>query len=272
MRLNRALFYVFLILFVTSIFFAVDIDSSHVMSRVATSLITGSLVGLLSTIINYIHARREFFLKIFRSAMELEYELERELIEAKIKVKNIEELGKDYMINSAVRPTDEEIKAEYSKETPYDKYRIKFDDRDYVPLFFCRKTSRVLEEIFNYANNGLAQIFMLSHLKDSFVCLQEGYFSDKEEEKIVIGDKDSFYEYIVKNMYDWRDYIGYCMRKLWKLMLSLQKSLKPFGVGYRYSDIEILSKSTEKLLTDIPDRNPIEERLEEYEKEYNNSI
>ena len=56
MRLHRALFYILLAIFIAGIFLAVFVDPSKVMSRVATGLVTGAFVGLLSTVVNYAYA------------------------------------------------------------------------------------------------------------------------------------------------------------------------------------------------------------------------
>lgn len=58
MRLHRALFYFLLAIFIAGILLAVFVDPSKVMSRVATGLVTGSFVGLLSTVVNYAYAKR----------------------------------------------------------------------------------------------------------------------------------------------------------------------------------------------------------------------
>lgn len=58
MRLHRALFYFLLAIFIAGILLAVFVDPSKVMSRVATGLVTGAFVGLLSTVVNYAYAKR----------------------------------------------------------------------------------------------------------------------------------------------------------------------------------------------------------------------
>lgn len=220
MRLHRALFYILLTIFVAGMLMAIFVDPSKVMSRIATGLITGSFVGLISTIVNY-----------------------------------------SYLIDSAKPFTEDDAKKLHENQHKFDKYRIKLDDAPYAPLFFSKDTVSVLDKLYNFTHSNVFMIFSYSSLKDSFVCLQEGHFMDEEEERIAIGNKDDFFDYIVQNMYNWRDYTAHCQRRLVDILVAIQQSLKPFNVGKGYDEIpKMLSDLVAMDLKDIPNRNPMDEK------------
>lgn len=261
MRLYRSLFYVLMVLFVSGVVLIVTADPSRVMSRIAIGMITGSFVGILTTFVNYIHAKQSYFEDLYKNALDLYFDLQYELVNAKLKVEDIETNDKQFLIDTAISPKVNDVEIGNIKDKSYNKYYTKFDSYAYVSLLFGRKVIRILEKLDDFVSIELKYVSSYSCLKDSFVCLQDGHFSCIEEEELCMGDKDSFYDYIVKNMYDWRDYTYYCIRRLWELMVSLENSLKPFSVGQGYKGMPAeMLKSTESVFSDLPKRNPVEER------------
>lgn len=261
MRLHRALFYILLTIFVAGMLMAIFVDPSKVMSRIATGLITGSFVGLISTIVNYSYAWQTYFRNLYNSIFEFYEDLGNELIHAKVEVSYIESFSKQYLIDSAKPFTEDDAKKLHENQHKFDKYRIKLDDAPYAPLFFSKDTVSVLDELYNFTHSNVFMIFSYSSLKDSFVCLQECHFMDEEEERIAIGNKDDFFDYIVQNMYNWRDYTAHCQRRLVDILVAIQQSLKPFNVGKGYDEIpKMLSDLVAMDLKDIPNRNPMDEK------------
>ena len=268
MRLHRALFYFLLAIFIAGILLAVFVDPSKVMSRVATGLVTGSFVGLLSTVVNYAYAWQKYFSELFSHAFELFNDLEHELVRARVEVEHVETFSKESLIKNAKSNTPEDIEKGENEIYKFDKYRIVFDDTPYAPLFFSKKTVAALDDLYRFVGFELRAISMFKAPKDMFVCLQDGHFSDKEEEKIYIGDRDEFFDFIVQHIYDWRDFTAHCMRRLGSLLVAVQTSLKPFNIAEEHRMTpKLLSDLAAKQLKDIPDRNPMEEKAKEMEEE-----
>lgn len=69
-----------------SVLMVVIIDPSCVMSGIATGLITGSFVALVSSVVNYVYAWQQFMNKYFENAMQLYHELENDLIQSEVKI------------------------------------------------------------------------------------------------------------------------------------------------------------------------------------------
>ena len=267
MRLHRTLFYLLLIIFVGSILMAVFIDPSCVMSGIATGLITGSFVALVSSIVNYVYAWQQFMNKYFENAMQLYHELENDLIQSEVKIEYFNKNDKQFLIDNAPQHTVEELEKEFQKDRRYEKYRIMLDYAPYASLLFRKHTLAVLDKIDRYVF-GLGMIPSFGRTSTLLVGLQEGHFSSKEEEEIAIGDRDSFFEYIVQSATDWRDYTAYCMRQLVSLLFELQKSLRPLDVSEDYRELpKILSIMAESHLKGLPDRNPVKEQVDGLEKE-----
>ena len=267
MRLHRTLFYLLLIIFVGSILMAVFIDPSCVMSGIATGLITGSFVALVSSIVNYVYAWQQFMNKYFENAMQLYHELENDLIQSEVKIEYFNKNDKQFLIDNAPQHTVEELEKEFQKDRRYEKYRVMFDYAPYASLFFRKRTLAVLDKIDRYVF-GLGMIPSFGRTSTLLVGLQEGHFSSKEEEETAIGDRDSFFEYIVQSATDWRDYTAHCMRQLVLLLSELQKSLRPLDVSEDYRELpKILSIMAESHLKGLPDRNPVKEQVDGLEKE-----
>ena len=267
MRLHRTLFYLLLIIFVLSILMVVFIDPSCVMSGIATGLITGSFVALVSSVVNYVYAWQQFMNKYFENAMQLYHELENDLIQSEVKIEYFNKNDKQFLIDNAPQHTIEELEKEFQKDRRYEKYRVMFDYAPYASLFFRKRTLVILEKIDKYVF-GLGMIPSFGRTSTLLVGLQEGHFSSKEEEEIVIGDKDTFFDYIVQSATDWRDYTAYCMRQLVSLLSELQKSLRPLDVSEDYRELpKILSIMAESHLKGLPDRNPVKEQVDGFEKE-----
>ena len=267
MRLHRTLFYLLLIIFVGSILMAVFIDPSCVMSGIATGLITGSFVALVSSVVNYVYAWQQFMNKYFENAMQLYHELENDLIQSEVKIEYFNKNDKQFLIDNAPQHTVEELEKEFQKDRRYEKYRIMLDYAPYASLLFRKHTLAVLDKIDRYVF-GLGMIPGFGRTSTLLVGLQEGHFSSKEEEEIAIGDRDSFFEYIVQSATDWRDYTAYCMRQLVSLLFELQKSLRPLDVSEDYRELpKILSIMAESHLKGLPDRNPVKEQVDGLEKE-----
>lgn len=267
MRLHRTLFYLLLLIFVVSILMVVFIDSSCVMSGVATGLITGSFVALVSTVVNYVYAWQQFMNKYFENAMQLYHELENDLIQSEVKIEYFNKNDKQFLIDNAPQHTMEELEKEFQKDRRYEKYRVMFDYAPYASLFFRKRTLAVLDKIDRYVF-GLGMIPSFGRTSTLLVGLQEGHFSSKEEEEIAIGDRDSFFDYIVQSATDWRDYTAHCMRQLVSLLSELQKSLRPLDVSEDYRELpKILSIMAESHLKGLPGRNPVKEHVDDFEKE-----
>ena len=266
MRLHRALFYILLAIFVGGVLLAIFIDPTSVMSRIATGLITGALVGLLSTIVNYAYAWQTYFSGLFSHAFELYNDLEEELAHASVAVENIETFSKDTLIKNAQCLTPEIAEKKEKEDHKYDKYKVIFDDAPYAPLFFSKKTAVTLDDLKDFVYFELVAISMFRSTKDSFVCLQDGHFSSKEEEELFIGDKDEFFDFIVRQIYNWRDYTAHCMRRFTSLLLDVRNSMKPLNItGEHRETARILNDLVALDLKGIPDRNPLEEKTDKFE-------
>lgn len=265
MRVHKTLFYLMLLVFVAGIIVASIVEFSTVPSRIATGLISGALVGLLSTLVNYLYSWQSFFKGVFDNIFALFKELENELTEAQSNVELVNTLDKQTIINMAKPPAIEELNSKKLRERKYDDYRLKFDHSSYVPFFrSSNKTKAVLDELF-YLVHDLGKIETYSIMKEMFVCLQEGHFSSEEEEKLCVGDdRDAFFDNILQSINDWRDYTGYMIRKLCATTLKLQHSLKPFILGEDYKELPlIMNAMAEGYLKGVPNRNPMDDARED---------
>lgn len=260
MRLYKTLFYFLLLVFVTGIVVAIRVEFSTVASRIATGLISGAMVGLLSSLVNYYYAWQSFIGGIYDSAFELSNELQHEVIEAKDTIEIIEKEDKQMAISwliSLARRIEKYEDEKNPKNTKYTQYRVKFDYSKYAPMFPFGKTKRALDALNNQAGN-LLKITSYKEMSRLSLCLEEGHFSSEEEELETIGDRDEFYKFIVQNMYDWRDYTACMIRELCYNVKGLQTTIRPYILGKDYKELpNILFGMKNITLKDLPERNPL---------------
>lgn len=58
------------------------------------------------------------------------------------------------------------------------------------------------------------------------------------------------------------------MRQLGNLLVAVQRSLRPLGIGKDFKEMpEMLCALAAEYLKDIPDRNPVEEEIKEMKEE-----
>lgn len=275
MRLHRTLFYFLLVVFVTGIFVASSVEFSTVASRIATGLISGALVGLLSSLVNYYYAWQSFIGGIYDNVFELYTDLQHEVIDAKSVVEQIENSDQQTAVSwltSLARRIDKYEDEKNPKDTKYTKYRVKFDYSKFAPLFPFSKTGEALESLRTQVSN-LGMILSYKEIARLSACLEKGHFPNKEMEEETIGDRDEFYNFIVQNMYKWRDYTACMMRELCINIVKMQSTIRPFILGKDYKELpNILCGMKDKCLKGLPVRNPLDEASDREENEKTSAI
>lgn len=270
MRLHRTLFYLMIAVFVVGVIVACTVEFSTVPSRIATGLISGAMVGMLSSLVNYYYAWQTYIGGIYDSTFELFSELEHEMIDARDTVEHIEEGDQQNAIlwlTSMARITGKFDDEKNPRHTRYRKYIAKFNCAQFAPLFPFGKTKDALEQL-SFQMLDLGKITTYRDMCRLSLCLEEGHFASEEEEQETIGDREEFYDFIVQNMIDWRDYTACMMRDLCNNIKGLQTSIRPFILGKDYKDLpSMLLGLKEKHLENLPVRNPLCEKKEEKENE-----
>ena len=182
---------------------------SSVWSRIATGLITGSFVGLVNTLTNYFHTRQVFFEKMALSLLDVEFKLGEDYIHAKTRNSFIADMSKNQMINYAA--VHEGIKDTVAKSEKmhkrYQEFASKFDFEAYVPLipWKRKKTMKVLETMDELISSELVHLYGDYRFCFDFTLLSSP--ASKEEQQMVIGDPDEFYDHVIEENKDYQDLI-----------------------------------------------------------------
>lgn len=243
MKLFARLFYILFGVFVIGIVAVCLVDPTSVWSRIATGLITGSFVGLVNTLTNYFHARQEFFEKMALSLLNVEFALGEDYIHAKSRNAFISEMSKKQMIKYAAENEhlEDTVAKSEKMHKRYQELASKFDFEAYVPLipWTRKKTVKVLEAMDNLISFDLVQLYGDYRLCFDFKLLSSP--ASKEEQQLVIGDPDEFYESVVQENKDYQDLIAFNLNSLADLTESLSAR-----VG------SILSKTHRDILSHLP--------------------
>lgn len=243
MKLFARLFYILFGVFVIGIVAVSLVDPTSVWSRIATGLITGSFVGLVNTLTNYFHARQEFFEKMALSLLNVEFALGEDYIHAKSRNAFISEMSKKQMIKYAAENEhlEDTVAKSEKMHKRYQELASKFDFEAYVPLipWTRKKTVKVLEAMDNLISFDLVQLYGDYRLCFDFKLLSSP--ASKEEQQLVIGDPDEFYESVVQENKDYQDLIAFYLNSLADLTESLSPKVS-----------RILSKTDRDILSHLP--------------------
>ena len=243
MKLFARLFCILFGVFVIGFVAVCLVEPSSVWSRIATGLITGSFVGLINTLTNYFHARQVFFEKMALSLLDVEFKLGDDYMDAKSRNAFITGMSKEKMIKYAAEHEgikDTVVKSEKMHKR-YQELASKFDFEAYVPLipWTKRNTMKVLEAMDNLISFDLVQLYVDYRLCFDFKLLSSP--ASKEEQLLVIGDPDEFFESVVRENKDYQDLIAFNLNSL----ADLTESLLPRVSG-------ILSKTDRDILSNLP--------------------
>ena len=271
MKLYTRLFYVLFGVFVIGIVTVCLVDPSSVWSRIATGLVTGSFVGLVNTLTNYFHARQEFFEKMARSLLDVEFNLGEDYIHAKTRNSFIADMSKKQMIKYAAENEhlEDTIAKSEKMHKRYQELASKFDFEAYIPLipWTRRNIIKILEVMDNLISFDLAHLYRDYRFCFDFTLLSSP--ASKEEQQMVIGDPDEFFESVVQENKDYQDLIAFNLNSLADLTESLSPMMK--GVVSKMH-MEILSKMPFSIrdvyLRDAVIRDVRSERAAEVDKEW----
>ena len=243
MKLFARLFYILFGVFVIGIVAVCLVDPTSVWSRIATGLITGSFVGLVNSLTNYFHARQEFFEKMALSLLNVEFALGEDYIHAKSRNAFISEMSKKQMIKYAAENEhlEDTVAKSEKMHKRYQELASKFDFEAYVPLipWTRKKTVKVLEAMDDLISYELVHLYGNYRLCFDFTLLSSP--ASKEEQQMVIGDPDEFFESVVQENKDYQDLIAFNLNSLADLTESLSPKVS-----------RILSKTDRDILSHLP--------------------
>lgn len=224
MRLSRSLFYFLILIFASGVVLICLADSSSVWSRIATGLITGSFVGAVNTLVNYLHHRKEFFEKYSQNSMDVVHALRDDFWNAKKRLEYIQTASREEII---LRDSKEyELRAKEAKEfhKKYGEFLKELSSDPYAPLFWLKnKRVKLLLELEDVLFNiGASSVDML----DTYAFALLATECSKEEQMLIIGEADEFYERTMQSNVDFRDIMVFNINELATICDNLQKSLK----------------------------------------------
>ena len=228
MKLFARLFWILFGVFVIGIVTVCLVEPSSVWSRIATGLITGSFVGLVNTLTNYFHTRQVFFEKMALSLLDVEFNLGEDYIHAKTRNSFIADMSKKQMIKYAAENEhlEDTIAKSEKMHKRYQELASKFDFEAYVPLipWTRKKTMKVLAAMDELISSELVHLYGDYRFCFDFTLLSSP--ASKEEQQMVIGDPDEFYDHVVQENKDYQDLIAYNLNSLADLIESLSPKMK----------------------------------------------
>lgn len=267
MKLFSRLFLILLTIFVVGVVLLVVVPSASVMSRVATGLVTGSFVGIITALTNYFHLRQSYFEKLALFVTEVSHSLEHDYAHARARTMFISEMTKQQMIKYAAeheKVEDKMMEADAMKER-YESLVTKFDFEAYVPLipFANKKLRDTLDSLESFVGFNVRHLYGEYQMCYDFTLLSADV--TKEEQEIAIGDPDEFYELAVQNNMDYRDLLAYYLNKLKEYDRQLLQHARRYTPKMYRELMEGTAMLIEEYLKGVDIRDVIHERCEEIE-------
>lgn len=243
MKLYTRLFYLLLAVFVVGVVAVCIVAPTSVLSRIATGLITGSFVGIVNTLTNYFHTRQAYFEKMVLNLMDVERDLSNDYMDAKSRNSFIADMTKPEMIKYAREheKLEDTIAKSNKMHSRYQELSAKFDFEAYVPLipWTRRGMKKDLEALDNLITFDLVQLYGDYRFCYDFILLSSPVL--KEEQELVIGDPDEFYDYVVKQNKDYQDLLAFYLNSFAGLTESLFAKMD-----------DVISKMYKEILSHIP--------------------
>lgn len=223
MKLQRTLFYVMLVVLIIALMMIIYVDPNTVLSRIATGFITGSVIGISSAIVNYLHQKQVFFEKLTDTLFKIVSKMQDYASEAKIYNESLAEHSKDYNIQQAFKQEDTEEKEQLAMKEECEALYNQIDFDAYQPFFFYHPLKKTLLRLEDFA-------FEFCNLHGQrLMCRALGLLaveSPKEIQMLVIGDPDEFYDDTIQRNKDYYDLICWSLYQVSIITADIVKILK----------------------------------------------
>lgn len=266
MRFNRNLFYVLLLVFCVAIGVIIFADASSIYSRIGTGMVTGSFIGMVSALVNYMHQRSEYFNKFAMLCWTMAKKMLHYRNEAKMYNLMIESKTKEEMVAYAIETKDTEDAEIEQMRNEMEMLTNECQGDLYVPFFFVNSYYSVFESLcFNIRNNlpnlctyrSLGRDFALVDTKSIGKAEQEWSENDKENFEESCQLNKDYYDLIVFESYSLsRMIVAFC-NPLLKRTLStttvatLLASARILRKGIRPSDVRDVYAEQSKVIESI---------------------
>lgn len=245
MKFNRNLFYVLLLIFCVALGVIAVADASSIYSRIGTGMMTGSFIGMVSALVNYMHQRSEYFNKFAMLCWMMAKKMLYYRNEAKMYNLMIESKTKEEMVAYA-----KETKATEDAETEQMKNEFETLANEcqgdlYVPFFFVNSYYSVFESLCLKIRNDLPNLYTYRSLGRDFA-LVDAKSMGKPEQEWSENDKENYEESCRLNI-DYYDLIVFESYSLSRLIIAfcnplLKRTLSTTTVATLLASARILRK------------------------------
>lgn len=245
MKFNRNLFYVLLLIFCVALGVIAVADASSIYSRIGTGMMTGSFIGMVSALVNYMHQRSEYFNKFAMLCWMMAKKMLYYRNEAKMYNLMIESKTKEEMVAYA-----KETKATEDAETEQMKNEFETLANEcqgdlYVPFFFVNPYYSVFESLCLKIRNDLPNLCTYRSLGRDFA-LVDAKSMGKPEQEWSENDKENYEESCRLNI-DYYDLIVFESYSLSRLIIAfcnplLKRTLSTTTVATLLASAHILRK------------------------------
>ena len=219
MKLNRNLFYILFTIFVASVCIVVFLDSTSVMSRVGTGLMTGSFMGMIGAAVNYAHIRSEYFSKFATLCWDVVDKLRDYQVEASVYNDIMTEKSKEKRIKYELDNRTKEESEQRVMEKDFEILAHQCFADGYAPFFFHSSYQSIFDDLCDEIKLSGKRLCVERMRSRMFWIL--GVDNPPKTKTIVIGDSDEFYEETFQKCRDYHDMMVFECYKFATLLKDL---------------------------------------------------
>lgn len=236
MRLQRLLFYVLLTIFATAVVVVCVVDASSAWSRIGTGLITGSFIGMIGALVNYIHQRSVYWKEFADLCWKVADSIRKYRIEATRYNDDLKKSSKEQIILDAIKSRNHNDECINEMKKNCESLALRCQDDLYVPFFFWNRSIAPFYDLCDKIQFDFCSLHGERMMCRTFDMIDKSM--SKEEMDIVIGDPDEFYEDTYKRCLEYQEILEYDCHQFSQLIH------KVLGHGFG----KTLTKSTRKIL------------------------
>ena len=250
MKLSRNLFLILVLLFIIGVVLVSVVNPASVMSRIATGLITGSFVGAISAFVNYAHLRTVFFNNLVISLWDFFDQLKHDYILAKVRNEQLAESSKEENIAYYKGRTKETFGKVADMEQRYGKINHKIDIESFSGFALIdRLIENHLDKVDRFVSTEAKRLCCEYNFCLGFSLLSVEV--TKEEQELVIGDPDDFYNSLLKANKQFQSILASDIDRLGKLCEDLCKNPRWTISSENRRTLSIIKSLTDSFLKDV---------------------
>jgi len=198
---------VLLAIFVVAVVIVCSVEAYSAWSRIGTGIITGSFIGMIGALVNYIHQRSVFW----KEFADLCWKIANNLLEYRIEATHynqyLGESTKEQIIEEAIKSCESNDERINEMKENCESLALQCQEDSYAPFFFWNRSLTPFHNLCDEIRDNFRYLYGERMMCRTFDLIDKS--KPKEELDIVIGDSEEFYKDTWNRCMDYQGIIEY---------------------------------------------------------------